>query len=276
MSLNDVARKIIFNPEIRSLLLDAKAGKPLNPSSPFTKLVQYQLNNGGNFQIGEPFTGDIVNADILVVSSNPAYNPLEDAPIYDPAADEVIMPNYQFTPNWTPGKRIHADNVGEILDTFHKIRMNLNAIPLVNGKRKFAPVRYWTNIKNLVAWLFPGKSFALTEVVQYRSNREYGVQEALSTCWEYAKEIIACSGAKVIIITAKASALEMFTNNGLLGTLLLHEHSNYEDTEINLYTQNIGGIDRLIFNARYRQSVAYKHYFLDGSQILKQIREALK
>ena len=71
--------------------------------------------------------------------------------------------------------------------------------------------------------------------MQYRSNKEYGLQEALKTCGEYAKKIIACSGAKVIVITAKASALEMFKKNGLLGEPVLTEHSNYPDTDINLY-----------------------------------------
>ena len=64
----------------------------------------------------------------------------------------------------------------------------------MNGK--FAPLHYW-------------------------SNGQYGVQEALKTCWNYAKNI-------------------------------------------------------LIFNARYRQSVAYKKYFLYGSEILRRLQEALQ
>ena len=123
MSLNDVARKIIFNSEIRSLLQDAHAEKTLDPSKPFTKLVQYQMQRGCKLQIGEPFTGDIEKAEVLIVSSNPAYNKNEDSPVYDPENDCVIMPSYNFTGrlDWISNERIYSDNVAKILDSFNKI-----------------------------------------------------------------------------------------------------------------------------------------------------------
>ena len=111
------------------------------------------------------------------------------------------MPKYDFaTRKRTSGKAVEYKNneadTQAMLDNFFKIRMTRK--PLINGDT--APVGYWTNARNFAYMLKPGVPFALTEVVQYRSSHEYGMTEALSTCWPYAEEVIKRSPAKVIVI----------------------------------------------------------------------------
>jgi hypothetical protein len=57
-----------------------------NPNNGCNKIVDFQKKQGitaiNDFHVPEPWSGDIVNAPILVVSSNPSFNKDELYPTY--------------------------------------------------------------------------------------------------------------------------------------------------------------------------------------------------
>ena len=96
-TLDDVIHNVVYNDDIQSLL------KNPNLRHQYKKIVQFQIDeckkNGTSidregFQIGEPFDGDIENAPILFLSSNPAFNFDEVSPRYFPDSGEVFMPEH--------------------------------------------------------------------------------------------------------------------------------------------------------------------------------------
>ena len=90
-ALDDVIREIVFNDDVSQLLSTP------NAAHSYDGVVQFQVDecedNGTSiakegFQIGEPFDGDIENAPILFLSSNPAFNFDEVSPRYFPDSTE--------------------------------------------------------------------------------------------------------------------------------------------------------------------------------------------
>lgn len=93
--LDTIIKEIVCNKDVHDLLL-----KP-DVAHPYREIVQFQIDectdNGTTieeegFQIGEPFDGDIENAPILFLSSNPAFNFDEVSPRYFPASGKIFMP----------------------------------------------------------------------------------------------------------------------------------------------------------------------------------------
>ena len=317
MSLVDVARKVLFNSQIRELLLKAFDGKPLvdsagnslYPQNPFTKLVQFQIDKCGGatelhdrgFQPGEPFTGDIEHAKILFVSSNPAYNQNEDSPFYHAEDDSIVLPQYDFlkrTPSSSPQKIYSYGNVRDILNKYFFVRLknapltrsNAKGIPLLNDPDYAGGVTYWTSVRNFIAELMVGNPvFALTEIVPYRSSREAGVSdaigipEAVNESWKTIRELIASSSVKVIVLVGNKSE-KVFREKKQLeqvvdteASLPYRQRKKLKTEQISLYIQDIGGMDRLIVKARYRQGnlTSPSKYFSLNSKILIKIRQAL-
>ena len=92
MELDDVIEKVVDNDDVRNLL-----------KQPYGEIIQFQIeeciNNGTSidkegFQIGEPFDGDIENAPILFLSSNPAFNFDEVSPRYFADSRKVFKPEH--------------------------------------------------------------------------------------------------------------------------------------------------------------------------------------
>ena len=96
-ALDDVIREIVFNDDVSQLL------RAPNAVHSYNGVVQFQVDecedNGTSiakegFQIGEPFDGDIENAPILFLSSNPAFNFDEVSPRYFPESGRCFMPEH--------------------------------------------------------------------------------------------------------------------------------------------------------------------------------------
>ena len=75
--LRDIAENIMFNGEIRKLIQNP------NQDGLYRELVGFQIKQcetldlsieKEGFQIGEPWNGDIENAPILFLSSNPSFD----------------------------------------------------------------------------------------------------------------------------------------------------------------------------------------------------------
>ena len=96
MTLDQVISDIIYNRDVQKLLMQPDLKQP------YGEVTQFQIDecedndtsiNNEGFQIGEPFDGDIENAPVLFLSSNPAFNFDEVSPRYF-ADGKVFMPEH--------------------------------------------------------------------------------------------------------------------------------------------------------------------------------------
>lgn len=163
-----------------------------NHKSPCNIIVNSQRGYGvtkkSDYQLPEPWTGDIVNAPILVLSSNPGYS------------DDELYPDFSWPPPMIADFFINRfKNRGSKYSWVYNNKV-LNS----DGKRGIS-VRYWTSIKKRVEELLlrpsnPGIDFCITEIVHCKSSSENGVNTSLHNCSDiFLDEKIKISGAILII-----------------------------------------------------------------------------
>jgi len=163
-----------------------------NHADPCNDIVDSQRAKGiaslNDFQLPEPWNGDIINAPILVVSSNPAFTEGELFPTLK-WPDQMIA---DFFIN-------RFKNREEEYSWVYK-----NKFIYKNCTRSRSQP-YWSSIKNRVKELInrnpiPGIDYCVTELVHCKSVSEIGVAKALPKCTKsFLKEKIEISGAKIII-----------------------------------------------------------------------------
>lgn len=150
-----------------------KAKTDLN--HPCNKIVCSQSND--DFQLPEPYNGDISKAKILFVSSNPNMDRDEHYPISE----------------W---------NDSEITDFFVNRFEN-------TPKKQYSS--YWKSIFKWANWIMPEipkdeihKYIAVTEVVHCKSKSEYGVKECLEHCVDtWLKQVFTLFNGKYIVLVGK-------------------------------------------------------------------------
>jgi len=171
---------------------------------PCNEIVNSQLTVGAkhinDFQIPEPWNGDIINAPILIISSNPSYSKDELYP-------DLSWPNEMIADFFINRFKNRGAN-SWVKD--HKV---LNK----NGTRGRV-VSYWTNIQKRVDELLgknvsePGTDYCITELVHCKSVREIGVKKALPECTKmFLSGKQGISGACIII--AVGSFVRRYYNN---------------------------------------------------------------
>lgn len=176
-----------------------------NPEHSCDDIVNSQRDYGAplkiNFQLPEPWNGDIINAPILIVSSNPSFS-----------EDEIY-------PDLTWPKPIIADffinrfkNRGPNLSWVYNHRI----LKKSGGRGK--SVRYWSSIQKRVEELIgrnstPGIDYCITELVHCKSVKEIGVKKALPECTKlFFAGKNGISGACIIISIGKY-ARDFFKSN---------------------------------------------------------------
>ncbi len=92
MDFKDIATKVIDNAELKKALMNYLEFGTLNKNDsvlvPYENLIMFQASESvhpireAGYQVGEPWSGDIENADILFVSKTLAYAPTEICPRY--------------------------------------------------------------------------------------------------------------------------------------------------------------------------------------------------
>ncbi len=159
------------------------------------KIVSSQKEQVGiesDFQLPEPWNGNVVQAPILVVSSNPSISEKELYPTKD-WPDEIII---DFFVN-------RFKDRGEKYSWVYRNRV-LNK----DGSRGEV-VRYWASIKNRVKELIlrepiPGVDYCITELVHCKSKKQEGVMLALGICAErYFHKIVSVGNFKLIMAVGK-------------------------------------------------------------------------
>jgi len=159
---------------------------------PCNQIVDYQRMQGAininDFQLPEPWSGDILSAPILFISSNPAYS-------FNELFPTILWPDPMiadfFINRFIDRGPIHSWVFG-------------NKVLLRNGKRSQS-VRYWASIRNRASELLgrnalPGIDYCLTELVHCKSVKEIGVRSALPECTQkYLNRKVVICGAKLIV-----------------------------------------------------------------------------
>lgn len=267
--LDSIIQEIIYNKDVHNLLLNPKLAHP------YRSIVQFQINecngkgisiNEEGFQIGEPFNGDIKQAPILFLSSNPAFNFDEVSPRFFPNSGKLFVPEHIENGSKKGKKEIKPDSYDSCIKKFFlsRIQKIINGrslhIPLKNGKTKAVP--YWGCVRENTKYLLPDKilegykgkakireimKYAVCmEIVPFRSNKENGVPNALDKCWDtFTTHLLELSRASVIVLVGN-TVLDCFVKNfanNAEGTL----------TGRNIFRCTIGNKGRLVVKVDFSQ-----------------------
>jgi len=168
-----------------NLICQSKKPHPCDDIVDFQRKVAKNIDD---FQLPEPWNGDIVNAPILVISSNPAHSPDELYPTVD----------------WPD--RMIADFFINRFKNRGTYSWVLNNKPLNKDGTRGGATRYWTIIQEIIERILarpaiPGVDYCLTELVHCKSSSQIGVTKALSVCaGNYCQKLLKISGAKLIIV----------------------------------------------------------------------------
>lgn len=169
---------------------------------PCRKIVEYQRKEFGigsydEFQLPEPWVGEIDIAPILFVSSNPSIG--EDTHARGGSVDEDVWESHHLA--FGGARRRYIDE-------------GIRTVGADGTKLK--TVRYWSGTRARARELIvhrdviPGKDYALTEIVHCKSRDEYGVKEAAKTCAATHMEAVMKVAAARVIISVGAFARDWF------------------------------------------------------------------
>jgi uracil-DNA glycosylase len=166
-------------------------------SHPCSAIVRSQHVPENEFQLPEPWRGQIDNARILFVSSNPSIG--DDRYALSSSADEQVWESQHLA--FGGGSRPY------ILDGIRTTKTDGSPLTVV---------RYWSSIRararELLPNAVPGEDYAVTEVVHCKSVDEIGVHEAALTCYSlHASNVFSVSPARVVVVLGK------FAREALLG-----------------------------------------------------------
>ena len=216
--INEIIKDVVCNDNIKKILkseiLKLKSDKPdPDVKKKYGKITKFQIerckDNGTSikkegFQVGEPFDGDIINAPILFLSSNPSFNFNERSPRYFLDSDKLFMPEHitaekqpinegqysfdEIKKNFeVPKEEIKllednkTKNIGErsVKDFLINRIQNSPArndddetlrIPLKNGDT--AEVTYWSCVRNNTKLLLNNLATEAREIMKYATCME--------------------------------------------------------------------------------------------------------
>ena len=160
------------------------------------KVVSVQ-SESTEFQLPEPWTGDLVNSRLLIIASNPSIDESE------------AYPTSNWEDHWIIDffKNRFDEDYGWTQDGLHVLQKD---------RENFAKrvVRYWAEVRKQAERIYgrdtvAGVDYTLTEVVHCKSRGREGVKSASKTCSEkWLERIISLSSAKVLLVLG-AEAGEM-------------------------------------------------------------------
>lgn len=209
-------------------------------NNPCYEIVNSQ-DQANEFQLPEPWNGDVINSKVMFLSSNASINLLEEYPDNSWEKDHI----YDFYHNRFNGqvKKWVKDN---------------KFVLLKNGEYDTKYVRFWSSINARSKEIynrneiFFGKDFSMVEIVKCKSKDEIGVRKALDECASYLPEILKISNAKVIIClgaVVKKKFIQMYS---------------LQDNERYLENINIEGKNRTIVFLPHPNSRGFKKSLEDN------------
>jgi uracil-DNA glycosylase len=158
---------------------------------PCTTIVLSQHAGKAEFQLPEPWRGQIDKARILFIGSNPSIG--EDRYALGSSPESGIWESQHLA--FGGGSRPY------ILDGIRKTKADGSPDEVV---------RYWSSIRarsrELLPDAIPGEDYAITEVVHCKSEHEVGVHEAVRTCYDlHMGSVFAVSPADVVVALGKVA-----------------------------------------------------------------------
>lgn len=258
---------------IPSLLFDIAKCKNLltlihavNRIHPCNEIIDFQRTQGAkvinHFQIPEPWSGDIINAPILIISSNPAYSNIE------------LYPNLSW-----PDPMIADFFINRFKDRGHSYSWVFNNKVLNKDGTRGKSVRYWASIRKRVEELLgyipkPGIDYCITELVHCKSSQQIGVASALPEC---TKRFLSgknnVSGAKIILAIGSFVRDYFKRNNNFNGIQVIYlPHPNaFEPKKLSAhYTeQEIEGFRKKLENDNENQEIDYSDIDLPTEEVVE-------
>lgn len=200
-----------------------------------------------DFQLPEPWRGQIDNARILFVGSNPSIGD-----------DRYAL---QSSPEWQAWESQHLAFGGGsrpyIIDGIKTTKSNGSPDRVV---------RYWSSIRararELIPGAIPGKDYAISEIVHCKSKAEEGVARAAKTCYDmHMAAVFSVAAAKIIIV------LGGFARERLLGTIA--------DLSVPSLLELGGRMRTMLFlphpNARGEKKSLAEHYTSEALEAVRQL-----
>jgi hypothetical protein len=178
----NLLRMIARCPNVSACLADPSA------ASRCSTIVRSQSAALDDFQVPEPWSGDLAGAPILFLGSNPNISETEDYPQWRWPDDDIAD---FFQHRFGGGRKKWVTDGKTFL--------------LKDGSQTKGWVRYWAAVRKRAIELGiadprPGIDYALSEVVHCKSSREGGVPESADECARrYLEPLIAASGAKIVV-----------------------------------------------------------------------------
>lgn len=191
--------------------------KAKTDNHPCSKIVCSQINN--DFQLPEPWNGDISNAKILFVSSNPSI---------DPKANQDGHESY-------PTEKYSNEDLPEFF------RTRFDKYTHFSGSKQ----KYWFYANKCVGWILGKESrgvnllrdhAALTEVVHCKSESEkHGVKECSCLCAQkWLDKVLAEFNGDYIVVVgniAKACMREQKIGDKKIAFIPSHQAHGYTDEQ---------------------------------------------
>ncbi len=191
--------------ESRKLILKiARCQNFLQENPECLPILEHQRNKDlKERQIPEPWNGDIVNAKVLFVSSNPSIDEDEFFPTLSWKDDDIV--NF-FTNRFSPEFGFVSEDL---------------RVKLKNGKYVNRPVKFWVFVRKEAAKLLNKdqqeidlrKDVCIMEIVRCKSKGQKGLRASvIKTCSEkWLEETLKLAGASVIVVVGKV-ATNVFNN----------------------------------------------------------------
>ena len=157
------------------------------------KILTSQKSENNNYQLPQPWNGDIETSKILFISFNQSLN-LDD---YYPDNSWKKNDVYDFFVNRFSEKFIWVKNQLYPLEKNKQYRDSKHWI------------RYWAGVRNYAKFIFqftpePGIDYSLTEIVHCKSEGGNGVNEAALECYnKHFDKILNLTSAKILIVVGK-------------------------------------------------------------------------
>lgn len=313
MTLDDVIRDVVYNKDIQTLL------KKPDLKHPYGEITQFQIDesedndtsiNDEGFQIGEPFDGDIENAPVLFLSSNPAFNFDEVSPRYFHESGKVFFPERiditrkvkisegeysldEIIKRLTiPQKEFSFEEIKKFLKTRIQTSPARNnrdrtlRIPLRDGGTIGVP--YWTCVRNNTELLLPqdlksswtnlNPSQKAREVIKYAVCMEIVPFRSNGEVGvDNAKDTCWNSFTKHLLELSGASVI-VLVGNKVLDSFVSHIASEARGTleDRKVYSCKIGDKDRQIVKVDFAQGKIRRFEKFFANDVITQLQKAVK
>jgi len=160
-------------------------------SHPCATIVRSQHVFDDDFQLPEPWRGQIDKARILFLGSNPSIG--DDRYALQTSTQAQVWESQQLA--FGGGSRPY------IIDGIRTTKPNGSPDRVV---------RYWSSIRararELIPCAVPGEDYAISEIVHCKSKGEEGVTEAARTCYAmHMSAVFSVTAAKVVIVLGKCA-----------------------------------------------------------------------